>query len=340
MPELVFIFTDFFSAMPEQARDALPRLPVLEMMLSRARCSCLPAGWRGWLAARIGDRAVRDLAPSAAAAAAWPAASLQDQAPAGYWLATPVHYFAGLDSVRLHPAGLLQLDDDEQRQLAAGFAQVFADSPWRLRTFGQRELLLRGPPLEASGADPAQFAGADPAAGLPRGADAATLRRLGAEIEMWLHEHPLNLERGRRGRLPVSALWLWGAQRPPPTDPGGPDPTRSSPFPPRLFGRDTYVEALWRLQGLVSEALPAALEAVPDELHRDSVFLYPTLGEAGLTSAFAQFERFWLSGALRALRAGNLSGLQLLLGARAYRLRRWNLAQFWSARTPWWESLS
>jgi hypothetical protein len=43
-------------------------------------------------------------------------------------------------------------------------------------------------------------------------ADSSTaLRRLGAEIEMWLHDHPINDARRRRGELPVTSLWLWGA---------------------------------------------------------------------------------------------------------------------------------
>ncbi len=27
---------------------------------------------------------------------------------------------------------------------------------------------------------------------------------------MWLHGHPVNADRARHGRLPITALWLWG----------------------------------------------------------------------------------------------------------------------------------
>ncbi len=131
-----------------------------------------------------------------------------------YWLATPVHCFAGLDSVQLHPAGLLELPPQTQAALAAEFSAVFADTPWRLHATGKRELLLSGVTLAASAEDPAVSIGADLRQGLPRGADAATLRRLGVEIEMWLHEHRINRERQARGELPVSGLWLWGATSP------------------------------------------------------------------------------------------------------------------------------
>ena len=43
----------------------------------------------------------------------------------------------------------------------------------------------------------------------------AAVRRLGAEIEMWLHWHPVNAARADRGSLPSTALWFWGAERAP-----------------------------------------------------------------------------------------------------------------------------
>ena len=54
-------------------------------------------------------------------------------------------------------------------------------------------------PARAMGASLAQQAGTSPA-----------LRKLGVEIEMWLHDHAINDTRRRRGDQPVTALWLWG----------------------------------------------------------------------------------------------------------------------------------
>ena len=272
-------------------------------------------------------------------AAAWPAQPAQAPRPGQVWLATPVHYFAGLDSVHLHPAGLLRLDHAEQQRLVADFARVFAGSPWELRALGQRELLLSGPGIEASAADPAYFAGSDPTPGLPRGEGAGTLRRLGAEMEMWLYEHPLNRERAGRGELPVTTFWLWGA-----------DPIAIAPAAvlaaaaaaPRaqLYGRDTYAEALWRLQGGTARALPAAFDAALLEPCADSVFLYPLLRPEGLTAAFLQLEQHWLPGAVRAVRQRRASVLRLLIGQRLYSLRWLELARFWRRRCPWWETLA
>ena len=40
-----------------------------------------------------------------------------------------------------------------------------------------------------------------------------TLRRLGAEIEIWLAGHELNREREARNLPPLNALWFWGGAR-------------------------------------------------------------------------------------------------------------------------------
>jgi len=124
-----------------------------------------------------------------------------------------------------------------------------------LHATGKRELLLSGATLAASAADPAMSIGADLRDGLPRGPEAATLRRLGVEIEMWLHENRINRERQSRGELPVSGLWLWGATTQSAPDSGArrpiAPPSRSGPLPQhaRLFGEDAYMESLWRLRG-------------------------------------------------------------------------------------------
>jgi len=329
--ELVFVLSDFFSAAPPDSADGLPRLPLLELMLARAQPTPLASDWRGWLAARGARVGERPATPATTVAAAWDALPPAAQQ---VWLATPVHYFAGLDSVHLHPAGLLRLTRDEQQRLAADFAHVFADSPWLLKGLGQRELLLWGPAVAASGADPAVFAGSDPSGGLPRGAGAATLRALGSEMELWLYEHPLNLERRRRGELPVTTFWLWGAE------PMAAAAVRSAPAPARLYGRDTYAEALWRLQGDAAQELPAAFDAALISPHRDSVFLHSLLQPQGLSAALLQLEQRWWPGALQALRRRRVSGLWLLFGARAYRLRWLDLARFWRRRAAWWECLA
>jgi hypothetical protein len=346
--ELVFILADFFSAADAEAdRSAgagLPALPLLETLFARAHRSTLQSDWRGWLAARAAGapagRTLPDASLAQTVAAAFSTDAPAAQASGGLWLASPVHYFAGLDSVFLHASGLLSLAAAEQEMLVADFERVFRGSPWTLRSIGRRELLLAGPAIATGGADPAQFAGCDPSAGLPSGLGAAALRGLGAEMEMWLYEHPLNLERRGRGELPVTTLWLWGAQQNPglPATAGLQPPTHAQL--PHLYGSDTYAEALWRLQGGAARPLPAAFDAAAIVPGADAIFVYSLLQPQGLSAALLQFEQSWLPGALRALRGRRIAVLRLLVGTQLYTLRWLDLARLWRRRTPWWETLA
>jgi hypothetical protein len=45
---------------------------------------------------------------------------------------------------------------------------------------------------------------------LPSGADAARFRALMNEVQMLLHEHPVNTEREARGARPINSVWFWG----------------------------------------------------------------------------------------------------------------------------------
>jgi len=332
--ELILVLRDFSVTGETPARNAsLPRLPALEILLGRARRAPLPHGWRDHLRARFAEASQLQLAPAAVVALGLDVTPAADGTQ--YWLATPVHCFAGLDSVQLHPAGLLELPPATQSALAAEFSRVFTDTPWRLHATGKRELLLSGAALAASAADPAASIGADLRDGLPKGPEAATLRRLGVEIEMWLHEHPINRERHARGELAVSGLWLWGA-----TSPAAQRPDMRSPPSARLHGADAYVEALWRLRGSPVATLPDGFERLAASADDLNVVLYPTLVAEGPLRAFEQLEQRWLAPALQALRARELSSLSLLAGSFAYRLTRWHLARFWRSASPWWEALA
>jgi hypothetical protein len=297
----------------------------------------LPAAdWRRWLRERLGGPA---LSAAATVAAAW---GLPSEPTRQYWLATPVYLFAGIDSVRLHPQGMLHLPASEQQRLVDEFATVFADSPWRLTARGRRELLLAGPVLRASGTDPARLLGEDPSAGLPQGADAAMLKRLASEIELWLHEHPLNMERQRRGDAPVTALWLWGGSPPSETAHAT---SKAAASLPRLLGRDTYVEALWQLGARGDADTPAlgpiAWQDVAATLAAPAgaVLLQPICEPPGLQPMLQQLERHWWGAARAALRARLVQALHLVTGERVHSLAWWDLARFWRARRAWWELL-
>jgi hypothetical protein len=334
--QLAVILCDFPGLESAALHVEWPRLPLLETLLARAQVSDLPGDWRGWLLASAAPAELREFSLAAIAGAGFRNQQPTRPESTGYWLATPVHFFAGLDSLQIHPSGLLTLSEQEQRTLVADFARVFSDSPWRLESFGQRELLLSGLQAEADGADPMLFVGIDPRPGLPRGDSAGSLRRLGSEIEMWLHEHPVNAARQARGELAATALWFWGARAP--VLPA----SASGLHNPRLFGSDIYAEALWRLQHRRAESLSMALQTIspqPSRARSDSVVLYRGESELGLLGSLSTLEQQWLPRALRVLRQRRFC-LRLIAGRRLYSVSMMGMGRIWRTRRPWWELLT
>ena len=268
--------------------------------------------------------------------------------PAGVpvWFATPVHLVAGLDTVRVHPAGLLQFSGEEQRALERDFMQVFVGSGWSLHATGRRELLLAGGAgLKAAAVrshDPALWLGADPRDGLPAGHGANALRQLGAEMEMWLHEHPVNQARHARGALSANALWVWGGGALPITIDRSAEP--KAPGAAVAWANDLFVDGLAQLEGYTLEALP---ERWPQSTPRhrlgpaDLLVVCELDAEPG-ESALQVLERNWIAPALEQWRGGQWRSATLLAGARAVTLARrpfQSLWRRWRRPRPWWETL-
>jgi hypothetical protein len=348
VPRLALVLRDLYPARLEQGTQAaLPRLGALERWLAQGEARAAPGGWRAWLWREWVSREAGDVGQPAA-----PPASIAGAAVDGLgadqplWFATPVHLMAGLDTVRLHPAGLLLLDAGEQAALAADFARVFAGSGRALHATGRRELLLAGGAAVAPGSqsshDPARWLGADPRSGFPAGDGAQALRRLGAEIEMWLHEHPVNRARAGRGLLQANALWLWGGGAPALTvamvDAAVQPGTRHSPQPqPIAWAGDLFVDGLARLRGVQIAERAQRWPAGPGD-----VLAVCDLGATPDVSALLALERDWLAPAFEHWRSGAVDSASLLAGDRAFTLRgpRWRgqLRRLRRSR-PWWENL-
>jgi hypothetical protein len=331
---LLLVIRDLYIArLSEAARASLPRLPQFEQWLVHGN-SNVAAQWRPWLQRELLAGEARSVPPASIAAAAL--ANL----PAGHpvWLATPVHLVAGLDTVRVHPAGVLRLTPEEQNALELDFGRVFAGSGWSLHATGRRELLLVGGAPQPSGSvrshDPQLWLGIDPRAGLPAGPGADALRRLGAEMEMWLHEHPVNQQRAARGQLSVSAFWIWGG--------GDTAIARSAPAAPNpeqnvAWGADLYLDGFAQLCGYAVEPLP---EHWPSGTGSDRLVVCE-LGPAADLRSLESLDQNWIGPALEQWRRGSLERATLLAGERAVSLERVPLRSLWRRfrrPRPWWES--
>ena len=170
------------------------------------------------------------------------------------WLsADPAWVQPDMTGVRLLACGQLHLGMDDARALAEPLLPVFADAGMQLLVSTPDHWHVQLPPGVAVPTFdvPEQAMGEDLAQHLPAGKEGRLWRILLNEIQVLLHQHPLNAQRRAHALAPVNSLWLWG---------GGhlPKPMRST------------------LQGTVSDdlllsALAARANLVPLERTADSV---------------------------------------------------------------------
>jgi hypothetical protein len=135
-------------------------------------------------------------------------------AAATLWLrADPSWVMADAVTVRMLACGNVDLSQTESDALAHALRPLFGDagfllepatpSRWYLRCPAGAKLPTFDPPADVLGDDLARH--------LPAGDAGARWRHLLNETQMILHNHPLNIERARRGLTPVNSLWFWGA---------------------------------------------------------------------------------------------------------------------------------
>jgi hypothetical protein len=368
MSEIVIVICDLYlppdSAGSTQAGQGASALAGLERIARFGRRRALEAdgGWRPWLARALGRGDLADVPPAVIVAQSQaltaPMVSPRPPAPMARtaWLAMPLHLIASLTSVHLDRRSLLRLSSAEAAGFATDFNQTFRDPDpalsLRLHPLSSGEFLLSAPAsFEATTTEPARalVAGLEPS--LPRGPRATTLKRLGAELEMWLHAHPLNEARRRRGELPVSTLWLWGggpaSAQPSDADTAsdavspGPVPTSSAQPAPRVitFGGDPYLLALATLSGAATGKLPDSL--VVDSEPASRVVL---IGEVTpllhanpqwtVTDAVADIDRRFLSPALATLNDRRVEKVTLIANNLQVQLRRNDRLKFWRPRQP------
>ena len=149
-------------------------------------------------------------------------------------------------------------------------------------------------------------AGAPVSEALPRGPDAARWHRWMNEVQMALHECPVNVERERRGAAPVNSVWVWGAGDLPPA--GG----ASAPFA-RVWTDDALLQGLARRSGVERGAHPAGAQEWLDGDPRPGVHLavfddlYPAVRRADVDAwreGVAHLSRSWAQPLLGALDRG------------------------------------
>jgi hypothetical protein len=218
----------------------------------------------------------------------------------GYWLAAdPVTVEVGLSSAEL--AGIVgDLDRMETDALVATLNAHFASDELAFVAPRPGRIFVRAATATRLSTVAAAAALRRPLRPLlPQGQDAATWRRWQSEIEMLLHEHPVNVERERAGRAQVHAFWF--------SQGGTLAPLRQPAARIATFASNGIARALAAFAGAPAHALPddfrgARAAAGPV----DSIVAAPA---AALD--LASLERAWAAPARAALSAGSLTAVQI-----------------------------
>jgi hypothetical protein len=302
------------------ANDSLPAMPALRWLGGRGQLETdEPRTWREWLLEPVGGA---DLL------AHWPAGyalALENRLTAagtGSWcVAQPVHFAAGIDHLRLAPLAQAALTEDDASALGALVSSHFGTDELTVAAFVQGAWLLRfARSIDCSTQPPDAVVGHDVHDFMPAGRDGARIRSLMNEIQMLLHEHPVNQRRERARRLPVNGWWLWGFGD------GVADAPRAGINRWRVHSDDRWLRALGHALG--SE--PGDIANVGNETLRGDTFVALSQPPAErVEESLASVDAGLLSMLAANVRAGRMHSLALLVGNATLHIDSSARFRFW-----------
>ena len=302
-----------------RASATLPGLASLCWIVGRGSSRPAPQGdWREWLL-DVDDTALAELRrwPAGPCLAAATGAGL-DTAPT-WGVAQPVHLVAGLDHVRLGPLADAVPSAAEAELLAATVRAHFAGDVLDLAAYRDHAWLVRcGEAVDCVTHDPGTLTGRNIHDYLPSGRDGARMRSRMNEVQMVLHEHPVNERRASTRAAAINALWLWGFGRLEsiPAKLGASDRWT-------LFADDLWLRTFWQVHGGAERPLGTAGTPGGDAL---VAMTQPPTADPG--EALTEVDSSLLARLRRSLQDGSLHEVRLHDGARVHildRRSRWRL---------------
>ena len=244
-----------------------------------------------------------------------PGGTLREQA----WLrADPVHLAISRDNAQLFDSHVVKPTADEMAAIAQTINQHFArdgivitfPDPARGYIATDANNLPQSTPLWKMG-------GANVFDNLPLSKTRTNWRAVSNEIQMLLHEHPVNVRRAKAGTPVINALWIWG---------GGTltqaiaaiDSSLEPPVFTNVVARLVLARGLGMAHQLPVVTLPPALDVAALGEHT-LVVLHTATREVRAQSretwpnAVAAIERDWIAPAIAAFDAGQFERLTILL---------------------------
>lgn len=313
------------------------RLPALEMLLARGRRTASESQTlEAWLMEAFDGEPGAEIP-----AGALTAAGLGGDAADSVWMrADPAHLRLNRDQLILVPAAAFGLKTAEAEALATILNSHFTGQ-LAFHPLTADRWCVRLDSLDAEGLrtkTPAEVAGRDINLHLPTGQRSIHWHQVLNEIQMVLHEHPVNEAREARGEPAVNSVWLWGAGR---------LPSDLSASFQSVTADDPLVLGLAQAAGLRHRVLPsdanAWLDRLPGEGRQlavlDALVLPLALSDIDAWRArTAELETRWFAPLLAALRAGRVGMVTVLVPdgkeLRAFESTRNDLRHFWRRPKP------
>lgn len=235
----------------------------------------------------------------------------QTNQPAGYCMhAEAVHFASGMDDLALR-----RLDGADSSDVDALFETLrdfVGEAGFQLRRTDSRAWYLHASTdLQVATCCPTAIAARGMYDCMPQGAAARELQRLMTELQMRLHEHPVNHARASRGQPQINAVWLWGQ--------GGLTSTEGAQTLRPVFSNDAYARGLSSYYDSSIVALP---DSAGENLPPDAVVLLPFPGLRAL-------DEQWLTPLIDKVRTRAIPRLELWLDDVQVTLDRSQLRRFW-----------
>ena len=207
--ELICLAPALLGPVPTTLADALPAagpFPVLEALLGR---SVRRAGSHS-----DGEGLLCALAEPAPPVGGLLASGFAIEGERVCYRAAPTHLRPDRDRLLLFAGDALNPPAGEAENICNDFNGLFAEDGLSLQVHDGEWLLITesapGPDLPPLSAVAGRYLDTV----IPNDAEARPWRKLLNEVQMFLHDHPVNAARQSRGELPVNGLWFWGGGRP------------------------------------------------------------------------------------------------------------------------------
>lgn len=155
------------------------------------------------------------------------------------WMAAadPVYLEPMLDHLRMHALRDEELPMQHLRGVIDDLQDTLgSDGRYSFLGVGQYGYLRGSDPIATASQSARVADGRKPDELMPQGIDAIAHDKLQAELQMKLHEHPVNVERETSAMRPINSLWFWG---------GGTAPQQETRQIPPYFGDDPLFRGYW-----------------------------------------------------------------------------------------------